>query len=276
MSLEPKIRVVLADLGNADCIPKDRTYKMGYSGTPGFMAPEMLQGADSWFGYASDVYALGVTLYALMERTWDMVPENWGVAFGPPDSADVKDMWCRIGNRQASFMSGQWNRGEDVMALIEELIMGMTDPAGDRLDIGHVSMCFRDMMEVLSPVPAPHERVEGDVLQYYTEAITLMELTAPQEEASSPAVAQEAEIEQDLKGKVVEPAVVQDGEAAVGPEEKKEEEEFEVVEVEEVEVAVASAAPSRWVRVRAKTRKAPRKIAEAFKKTGKKVLRREA
>ncbi|WOO83599.1 Serine/threonine-protein kinase TIO [Vanrija pseudolonga] len=287
MSTNP-LHVVLADLGNAERIPKGAYTIEGGGGTPGFMAPETLRD-DDWCGYTSDIFALGVTFYSLFSGKVDMVPSNWGAMNGLQGAGaeDVADLWTIEGDRTLSFVGSPWSSGGPFWGRLERLILDMTafetglddeessENAGSnvhiRIDLIGVVWAMRQLTAMLPPVPGS---LEGDVLDNYTAALTLMGLPIGDDEATSNAVAQVTAIENATVGEELEPAVVQDGEACDPP--FVGEQVSEAVEEMEGEVVFESAALSRMARMRAKTRKAPRKIAAAIKKAGQKVLRRRA
>ncbi|KAG9351693.1 hypothetical protein JZ751_022944 [Albula glossodonta] len=56
--------VRLSDLGLAVELPPDKDKTKGYAGTPGFMAPELLQSKE--YDYTVDYFTLGVTLYEMV------------------------------------------------------------------------------------------------------------------------------------------------------------------------------------------------------------------
>ncbi|KAI1903323.1 hypothetical protein AGOR_G00026020 [Albula goreensis] len=56
--------VRLSDLGLAVELPPDKDKTKGYAGTPGFMAPELLQSKE--YDYTVDYFTLGVTLYEMI------------------------------------------------------------------------------------------------------------------------------------------------------------------------------------------------------------------
>ncbi|XP_017900483.1 PREDICTED: rhodopsin kinase [Capra hircus] len=56
--------VRISDLGLAVELKEGQTKTKGYAGTPGFMAPELLQGEE--YGFSVDYFALGVTLYEMI------------------------------------------------------------------------------------------------------------------------------------------------------------------------------------------------------------------
>ncbi|KAB5522186.1 hypothetical protein PHYPO_G00156770 [Pangasianodon hypophthalmus] len=56
--------VRLSDLGLAVELPPGKDKTKGYAGTPGFMAPELLQ--DKEYNYTVDYFTLGVTLYEMV------------------------------------------------------------------------------------------------------------------------------------------------------------------------------------------------------------------
>ncbi|CAD8146185.1 unnamed protein product [Paramecium octaurelia] len=57
-------QVVLADFGLADYFRKDCKYMFTRCGTPGFVAPELLQ--DKIYDYKVDIYSCGILLYYLL------------------------------------------------------------------------------------------------------------------------------------------------------------------------------------------------------------------
>ncbi|KAE8625712.1 hypothetical protein XENTR_v10006370 [Xenopus tropicalis] len=56
--------VRISDLGLAVELKEKKSKAKGYAGTPGFMAPELLQGEE--YDYAVDYFSLGVTLYEMI------------------------------------------------------------------------------------------------------------------------------------------------------------------------------------------------------------------
>ncbi|KAM9674380.1 rhodopsin kinase GRK1 [Dama dama] len=56
--------VRISDLGLAVELKEGQTKTKGYAGTPGFMAPELLQGEE--YDFSVDYFALGVTLYEMI------------------------------------------------------------------------------------------------------------------------------------------------------------------------------------------------------------------
>ncbi|XP_053560880.1 rhodopsin kinase GRK1 [Bombina bombina] len=56
--------VRISDLGLAVQLKEKKTKTKGYAGTPGFMAPELLQGEE--YDYSVDYFSLGVTLYEMI------------------------------------------------------------------------------------------------------------------------------------------------------------------------------------------------------------------
>ncbi|KAM8975342.1 rhodopsin kinase GRK1 [Pelodytes ibericus] len=56
--------VRISDLGLAVELKEKRTKTKGYAGTPGFMAPELLQGEE--YDFSVDYFSLGVTLYEMI------------------------------------------------------------------------------------------------------------------------------------------------------------------------------------------------------------------
>ena len=57
-------QVVLADFGLADYFRKDCKYMFTRCGTPGFVAPELLQ--DKIYDYKVDIYSCGILFYYLL------------------------------------------------------------------------------------------------------------------------------------------------------------------------------------------------------------------
>jgi serine/threonine protein kinase len=57
--------VVLADFGFAEILPKNNRFVTDVKGTPVYIAPEMFTGKP-YNGYYADIWALGVTLYAMV------------------------------------------------------------------------------------------------------------------------------------------------------------------------------------------------------------------
>jgi len=59
----------LCDFGMATCLsgPEDRAYTV--CGTPGYMAPEVVEAGHTGYSYAADWWSLGVLLYELMTGT---------------------------------------------------------------------------------------------------------------------------------------------------------------------------------------------------------------
>ncbi|XP_068600183.1 rhodopsin kinase GRK1b [Brachionichthys hirsutus] len=96
--------VRLSDLGLAVELPPGKDTTNGYAGTPGFMAPELLQKKD--YDYTVDYFTLGVTLYEMIEakgpfRTRGEKVENSEVArritndpaaYTPKFSKECKDI----------------------------------------------------------------------------------------------------------------------------------------------------------------------------------------
>ncbi|XP_067895946.1 rhodopsin kinase GRK1 [Heterodontus francisci] len=62
--LDNEGHVRISDLGLAVELADDQTKIKGYAGTPGFMAPELLQGLE--YNYSVDYFTLGVTLYEMI------------------------------------------------------------------------------------------------------------------------------------------------------------------------------------------------------------------
>ncbi|XP_041067482.1 rhodopsin kinase GRK1 [Carcharodon carcharias] len=62
--LDNEGHVRISDLGLAVELADDQTKIKGYAGTPGFMAPELLQGLE--YDYSVDYFTLGVTLYEMI------------------------------------------------------------------------------------------------------------------------------------------------------------------------------------------------------------------
>ncbi|XP_069493229.1 rhodopsin kinase GRK1 [Ambystoma mexicanum] len=62
--LDNEGNVRISDLGLAVELKENKTKTKGYAGTPGFMAPELLQGEE--YDHSVDYFALGVTLYEMI------------------------------------------------------------------------------------------------------------------------------------------------------------------------------------------------------------------
>uniref|UniRef100_UPI00398EFC9A rhodopsin kinase GRK1 n=1 Tax=Pristiophorus japonicus TaxID=55135 RepID=UPI00398EFC9A len=62
--LDNEGHVRISDLGLAVELKEDQTKIKGYAGTPGFMAPELLQAVE--YDYSVDYFTLGVTLYEMI------------------------------------------------------------------------------------------------------------------------------------------------------------------------------------------------------------------
>ncbi|XP_078514204.1 rhodopsin kinase GRK1 [Lissotriton helveticus] len=62
--LDNEGNVRISDLGLAVELKENTTKTKGYAGTPGFMAPELLQGEE--YDYSVDYFSLGVTLYEMI------------------------------------------------------------------------------------------------------------------------------------------------------------------------------------------------------------------
>lgn len=79
--------VKIADFGFAERMIEGKLFNQIF-GTPGYMAPEILQG-EPYSGSAVDMFALGVLLFAIVTKTYpfgskDSLPE--GVALVQVDS----------------------------------------------------------------------------------------------------------------------------------------------------------------------------------------------
>ncbi|XP_067113148.1 rhodopsin kinase GRK1b [Osmerus mordax] len=106
--------VRLSDLGLAVELPPGKDTTNGYAGTPGFMAPELLQKKD--YDYSVDYFTLGVTLYEMV------------AAKGPfrlrGEQVENTEVTRRILNDPVSYPD---NFGKECMAMCEGLME--KDPA---------------------------------------------------------------------------------------------------------------------------------------------------
>ena len=66
--------LVYSDFGLADFYNKDGKYQTKYCGTPGFMAPEMINNEP--YDYKVDVYSLGVLLYLIITGLYPYESES--------------------------------------------------------------------------------------------------------------------------------------------------------------------------------------------------------
>ncbi|KAG7520260.1 rhodopsin kinase-like [Solea senegalensis] len=96
--------VRLSDLGLAVELPPGKDKTTGYAGTPGFMAPELLQKKE--YDYSVDYFTLGVTLYEMM------------AAKGPfrvrGEKVENEEVARRIINDPASYTDKFSNKCKDI------------------------------------------------------------------------------------------------------------------------------------------------------------------